>query len=196
MLHVRAHWARLGLAGAGEQGAGGLSGWWLLWAGRAAAPWLSFRPPLVVRRVPVNRARASGAHRGAAAAGVRLPRPGSHLVSGAGAARAPHSGTGSKPEPQRAGRRGGRRRAGGYRCLSPAALGSRPRAVGEGGWVVVAAEEEGSGGGDQLAPARPSPARCPGRTRRPGRRWRTSRRRSRTCRPWWDTPTGSPSPPR
>uniref|UniRef100_A0A8C2TTN6 Cullin-4A n=2 Tax=Aves TaxID=8782 RepID=A0A8C2TTN6_COTJA len=30
----------------------------------------------------------------------------------------------------------------------------------------------------------------------PGRRWRTKPRRSRTCRPWWGTPTGSPSPPR
>lgn len=194
MFHVRAGWARLGLAGAGEQGAGGLSGWRLLWAARAAAPWLAFGHP---SRVPANSQDKQG-HRGAAAAGGRLPRPGSHLVSGAGAARAPRAARAQERTRTRtltrAGRPGRRRRAGGYRCLPPAALGSRPRAVGEGSWVV--AEEEGSGGGDQPAPARPSPARCPGRTRRPGRRWRTSRRRSRTCRPWWDTRTGSPSPPR
>lgn len=55
-------------------------------------------------------------------------------------------------------------------------------------------EEEESGGGDRAA--QPSAAPCPGRTRRPGRRWRTKPRRSRTCRPWWGTLTGSPSPPR
>lgn len=111
------------------------------------------------------------------------------------AAGRPDSETHSKPGPQPS-RPPGRAEASGLSVPpAPAALGSRPRAVGEGGWVV-AEEEEGSGGGDQPAPARPSPARCPGRTRRPGRRWRTSRRRSRTCRPWWDTRTGSPSPPR
>lgn len=143
----------------------------------------------------------TGDTEGVAAAPGRLPRPGSHLVSGASAGRALRAAqTRERTRTRtRIRTRSGRRRPGGGRRLSapygPAPLGSRPRAVGEGDWVV-AEEEEGSGGGDQPAPARPSPARCPGRTRRPGRRWRTSRRRSRTCRPWWDTRTGSPSPPR
>lgn len=47
--------------------------------------------PVTLPRLPANRARASEAHRGTAAAGGRLPRPGSHLVSGAGAARAPRA---------------------------------------------------------------------------------------------------------
>lgn len=79
-------------------------------------------------------------------------------------------------------------------------LGGRPQAGPErgggrvGGRAVEKEEEEESGGGDRAA--QPSAAPCPGRTRRPGRRWRTKPRRSRTCRPWWGTPTGSPSPPR
>lgn len=71
------------------------------------------------------------------------------------AAGRPDSGTHSNPGPQPS-RPPGRAEASELSVPpAPAALGSRPRAVGEGGWVV-AEEEEGSGGGDQPAPARPS----------------------------------------
>lgn len=86
--------------------------------GKRACP--LFRPPPGGDQ---QRARASRGHRGAGAARGRLPRPGSHLVSGAGAARAPRAARTRKRARARtrtrAGRRGGRRRAGGYRCLPP-----------------------------------------------------------------------------